>query len=123
MRPWVLVVDDEDDICFALSLHLERRGYRVLTAGDGAAALGLIGRWGLPDVVLLDMVMPVMDGWQFARVLDERYPEHGPVVIMTAAADAEKRAHDIGAAGYLEKPFLLADVDAALERVLATPAR
>jgi urea transport system substrate-binding protein len=119
----VLVVDDEDDICFALSLHLKRRGFRVLTAGNGAEALAVVARLGLPDVVLVDMIMPVMDGWQFARIFHERYPGHGPIVIMTAAADAEKRAHDVGAAGYLEKPFLLADVDATIERMLAMQAR
>jgi CheY-like chemotaxis protein len=115
----VLVVDDEPDIGFALSVFLTRLGWRVLTASDGVMALAVLEQHGLPDVVMLDMKMPVMDGWQFVRELRARHARIPPLVVMTAAAAPAQRARDVGAVAVVEKPFLLEDVQRALERALA----
>ncbi len=120
MTRTVLIVDDEADICFALSLFLERLGWRVVSAGDGSQALAMIERHGLPDAVLLDMKMPVMDGWQFVRALKARQPVLPPIIVMTAAATPDQRARDVGAVAVIEKPFLLDDVRRALERAVSS---
>lgn len=123
MSRTVFVVDDEPDICFALSLYLPRFGWSVRTAGDGAQALALMERLGMPDVMLLDMKMPVMDGWEFVRALRMRFAHLCPLVVMTAAAAPEERARAVGAVAVVEKPFLLEDVRAALEDAVAATTR
>jgi CheY-like chemotaxis protein len=100
----VLVIDDDPDIRETVTDCLEDEGYRVLEAADGAQGLAAAAR-ERPDVILLDMKMPVLDGWEFAR----RYralPAHpAQIVCMTAAADVRQRCRDIGADGCLSKPF------------------
>jgi urea transport system substrate-binding protein len=109
----VLVVDDDPDIRETVTDCLEDEGYRVTAAADGAQGLAAAAREP-PDVILLDMKMPVLDGWEFAR----RYhalPEHpARIVCMTAAADVRQRCRDIGADGCLSKPFSLAALYAAV---------
>jgi len=100
----VLVVEDDDGIRDLVDLVLSSAGYEVLTASDGAAALQVIGTVH-PDLVLLDMRMPVMDGWEFARRYRARPEPHAPIVVLTAARDAAQRAAEIDANGYLGKPF------------------
>ena len=60
-----------------------------------------------PDVILLDMLMPVMDGWEFVRLYHERPGPHAPIIVVTAVRDAASRAEQIDAAGFLDKPFRL----------------
>jgi len=109
----ILVVEDDDSIRDLVDLVLSSAGYEVLTASDGAAALQVIGG-ARPDLVLLDMRMPVMDGWEFARRYRARPEPHAPIVVLTAARDAADRAAEIQANGYLGKPF---DVDELLTLV------
>lgn len=116
----ILVVENEDDILFALTILLERDGYAVRTAQNGAVALETLEKHGLPDLILLDMSMPIMDGWEFSRVLDEKYKNKPPVVIMTAAADAGKRAKDIGAADWIGKPFVLKNLLELIKKTLSS---
>jgi len=99
----VLIVDDDPAIVSAVADVLRMEGYEVDTAGNGAAALHRV-EVELPGLVLLDMRMPVLDGWGFARALRER-GVRVPTVIMTAAHDAAVWASEIGADGYLPKPF------------------
>jgi CheY-like chemotaxis protein len=89
----VLVVDDDPAIREAVRDVLEAAGMRVATARDGAEALERVLAEP-PSLVLLDMRMPVMDGWHFSRALRERGLAL-PVVVMTAAADARRRAEEI----------------------------
>lgn len=110
----VLVVDDDDGVREAVRDLLEIEGYPVVTASDGASALAVIDV-RLPRLVLLDMRMPGIDGWGFARLLDERGIDL-PVVVMTAAADAPAWAREIGAAGHLSKPFEVTDLLDAVTR-------
>ena len=108
----VLVVDDDTSILRTVADILGDEGYRVLTAGNGVEALALLAQ-NVPDVILLDMRMPVMDGWQLAKTLDDRQRAI-PLVVMTAAQDAGQWALEIGAASFLAKPF---DLDELLEAV------
>lgn len=86
-----------------LVLMLEDEGYRLLTASDGREGLELVQK-SKPDVILLDMKMPVMDGWEFARRYRAQVADRAPIIVMTAAEDPRKRAEEIGAAGWLGKP-------------------
>jgi CheY-like chemotaxis protein len=69
-----------------------------------------------PRLVLLDMLMPVMDGWEFARRFRERYNRRVPIVVMTAATNAQERAAQVDADAFLGKPFDLDDLLACVER-------
>ena len=103
-RACVLVVEDDDVIRQLVSAALEEEGYDVLQAPHGQVALQLAAQTP-PDVVLLDMHMPVMDGWEFARRYRQFAPPRGHVVVMTAAVDALERAGQIDVDTVLAKPF------------------
>lgn len=115
----VLVVDDDLNLLKMVSRTLELEGYRVLTAGNGKQALLLIEKQN-PDLVLLDIMMPGMDGFEVCeRVRDF---SNVPVVMLTAKGQIEDIRHglDLGADDYMTKPFgadeLLARVKAVLRR-------
>lgn len=109
----VLVVDDDPEILSLVALVLEEEGYDVQTAADGAEALALLQR-RRPNLILLDMKMPVMNGWEFARAFHAKFNSRLPIVVLTAAADARKAAEEIGAVGWIGKPF---DLDALVNIV------
>ena len=109
----VLVVDDDPDIRRVLVYALSDEGYEVDQAPDGHLALELVAQ-NPPDIILLDMKMPGVDGWAFARLYRERFEHHAPIIVLTAAQDAEQRAADIKAESYLSKPF---DLDGLIMRV------
>lgn len=108
-RGRVLIVDDEEDIREIVTMVLESEGYEVRAAADGLAALNELDAWA-PDVILLDIRMPRMDGFAFAEEYGRRPGPRVPVIVITATHDAAIPAADIGAAGYLPKPFLLEDL-------------
>jgi CheY-like chemotaxis protein len=110
----VLVVDDDAAIRSAVRDVLESAGIAVETATNGADALEKVSRQR-PRLVLLDMRMPVLDGWGFASALRERGLAL-PVVVMTAAADASRWAEEIGAIGVVAKPFGVAELVNAVRR-------
>lgn len=115
----VLIVDDEPDILLMLRVTLEADGYETVLAADGERALERI-ETDSPDIVLLDVMMPVMDGWGVLESLTKR-ESSPPVVILSArwsARDVE-RALGLGAVDYLPKPFEPADVAHAIEAALA----
>ena len=99
----VLVVDDDASILGTVSAILTAEGYQVVGANGGQEAMALLGTWH-PTLVLLDMRMPVMDGWAVARAMREAGSKV-PIVVMTAAENARRWADEIGAAGHLAKPF------------------
>jgi two-component system response regulator MprA len=109
----VLVVDDDPSVRETIGTFLRVEGYAVQTAADGAEALEQIGR-ERPAVVLLDMRMPIMDGWDFVRELRARAIEL-PIIVMTSAQDARRSAEEIGAPAYVAKPVsypaLIARID------------
>jgi two-component system, OmpR family, response regulator len=111
----VLVVEDDPTILSLVCELLRDEGYDVASAASGHAGLASLEA-NRPDLIVLDMRMPGMDGWQFATELKARGIEI-PVVVMTAARDAERSASEIGAAAYVSKPF---DIDEMASLVHAT---
>ena len=104
----VLLVEN-DSLCRAeVADILGEHGFEVRQARDGAEALRLLGDAPAPDVILLDLVTPVMDGWGFRRAqsADPRYSGI-PVVLMSGLPDLSSQARALGAAGHLRKPFSL----------------
>ena len=118
-RP-ILVVDDDPGIRGLIDLALSDEGYRVVTATDGAAALEVLAQQ-LPAIILLDMRMPIMDGWEFARTYRARPGPHAPIVVVTAAREATERAAQIAAEGVLPKPFRLAELLAVVATYAGQP--
>src|SRR5215510_585271 len=120
-RHRVLLVEDDADLREALIDDLADSGNEVIEARDGAEALAIM-RETRPDIVVLDLLMPVMDGWQF-RVEQRRDPElaRTPVVAISASGTAAARAVDADL--YLAKPFGAGTLVDAIETVLATRAR
>jgi CheY-like chemotaxis protein len=104
----VLVVDDDPSILATVRDILLAEGYEVEAAGTGAQAISLVQTWR-PALVLLDMRMPVMDGWAVARAI-RALTSDLPIVVMTAAENAARWAEEIAADGYLAKPFQLDDL-------------
>lgn len=100
----ILVVDDDELIRGFIEAALTDNGYEVVEAPDGAQALTLLMSLQ-PDLILLDMRMPVMNGWDFAVAYHQRPGKHVPIVVLTAATDAEAYATQINAQAYLSKPF------------------
>lgn len=121
-RRLVLVVDDDPSILLLCRVNLELDGFRVLEAADGATALEL-AREHRPDIVLLDLMLPDIDGFQVLRELKEDPQRRDlPVVILTARTDDQDKVRSLtdGAAEYITKPlspFALAHV---IEDVLAS---
>jgi CheY-like chemotaxis protein len=111
----VLVVEDDADLRELMVLLLEGAGYRVMTARDGQVALERVDE-RMPSVILLDMKMPGMNGWQFAEIFRARYGHAAPLIVVTAAEDARRTAEEVGADDHLGKPFELDDVLSLVER-------
>jgi CheY-like chemotaxis protein len=111
----VLVVEDDFDLCDALVPILEYEGHRVVSAANGREALDRLQTMPRPSVILLDLMMPVMDGEQFrAEQLRDPSLASIPVVVLSAHAQAEERAARIGAVACLRKPL---DIDVLLDQV------
>ncbi len=115
----VLVIDDEEPIRAALEDMLGDEGYEVRTAPDGRQGLEMLAGWR-PDVILLDLSMPVMGGAAFRQAqLDLPGDARDiPIIALTGARDADDQAGRIGAVAVLAKPFDLEDLEAAIEGVL-----
>jgi DNA-binding response OmpR family regulator len=112
----VLVVDDDHHIRDMLQEALSDEGHTVRTATNGAEALDLV-EYSPPLAVLLDLWMPVLDGWGFVRGLGERNISV-PFVLMTASNHGQQAAEDLRASAYLAKPFNLSYVLAVVETLV-----
>lgn len=110
----VLVVDDDTSILDTVSAILTGEGYDVVSATGGQEALDAVAR-RRPAVILLDMRMPVMDGWAVARALRSQGISV-PIVVMTAAESAKRWADEVGAEGFLAKPFGLDELLTIVQR-------
>lgn len=110
----ILVIEDDEAIAEVLHLALTDRGHSVTIAPNGLIGLDALAT-ERPDLILLDMLMPAMDGWDFATTYRGSPGPHAPVVVMTAAADAAGRSDEIRAQGVLPKPFGLDDLYAMVE--------
>jgi CheY-like chemotaxis protein len=119
----ILIVDDDEDIRELLSLVLEAAGYRVKGAVDGLDALEQIQEGELPGLILLDLMMPRMDGQHFLKKLRSLFPE-AVVIIMSGHAAAQKIADEFKATCCLAKPVELDDLLNTVKRfALAHPKR
>jgi DNA-binding response OmpR family regulator len=124
MPQTILVVDDEPEIVKLLRAYLEGAGYRVLTARDGREAL-LVTRHEKPDLIVLDLAMPEMDGLEFTRRL--RQERNTPIIMLTARVEETDRiiGLELGADDYVTKPFspreIVARARAVLRRVQPQP--
>jgi two-component system chemotaxis response regulator CheY len=107
--PCVLVVDDDPDILATVEQILEIEGYAVLSARNGAEALSVLESHR-PDVIILDLMMPVMDGWEFRRRLNGHPASDTPIIVVSADRDIARKAATIQADGYIAKPFDLDDL-------------
>src|SRR6266576_4289695 len=107
MATTVLVIDDEAPIRLLCRVNLEAEGMEVLEAADGPSGLEK-ARSETPDVILLDVMMPGLDGWRVAEeLLDDQRTESIPIVFLTARAELRDRARglDLGGVAYVTKPF------------------
>jgi CheY-like chemotaxis protein len=111
----ILVVDDDPLTRQALDMILGTAGYSARGAADGQEALKLLQSEPLPDLIILDLLMPGMDGWHFRRE-QRRVPALAviPVVVCSGTGDADLHAAALGAAGFLDKPI---DADQLLDLV------
>lgn len=116
----ILIVEDDSDNIALLRLLLERQGYQVSLALNGEQGLHKV-RTLYPDLVVLDLDMPVMDGWSVLRkIKTNTHVRHIPVIVVTAhlMPDEKERALQAGASGYVLKPFTVQDLLREVERVL-----
>lgn len=120
-RPTILVIDDDPDARDSIALVLSDAGYDVETVSGGEEALEHLKRAHQPGLILLDLMMPNMTGWEF-RAEQRRDPRLSaiPVVLVSAADEVADAADELAVAGYLAKPF---DLDQLLEQVAAHQKR
>lgn len=105
----ILIVDDDESIRQIVGLCLSDEGYEVFEASNGQTALDGLDE-ARPDLILLDLRMPVMDGWEFARLYRMRPGPHADIIAFVAALNAEQESADLNAASVLSKPFDLDDL-------------
>ena len=117
----ILVVDDDPDLREFLRLMLTSMGFEVTSAANGREALDVMDGHD-PDLILLDMKMPIMNGWEFCRALEGR-DARPPIVVLTAAPDPAARAAEVCADGWLGKPFEYEELEATVRRFAPHPAR
>jgi len=119
----ILVVDDAPEILALVETRLRRRGFDVVTAADGEAAL-IAARARPPDLVVLDIMMPKRNGWEVARAL-KRDPttQATKIVVLTAIGEQvnEITSPLYGADAYLDKPFDFAELERIIDNLLARP--
>jgi two-component system, OmpR family, response regulator len=118
----VLVVDDDTDMAEVIMLVLSEAGYPTRSAANGLQALEA-AKAKKPALVLLDMLMPVMDGWECARELRHLYGHSLPIVVVTAAEHVEARGDEIDAEDVLPKPFEMTELLRVVGRYVHQPAR
>lgn len=116
----ILIADDEEDVVTSLRFSLEKQGYQCLTAYDGKEALDMAKREN-PDLMLLDIMMPKMNGYKVARLLkfDQKY-KHIPIVMLTARTQERDRdlGNETGADTYVTKPFEMDDLLEVIDGIL-----
>jgi DNA-binding response OmpR family regulator len=117
MTKTILVVDDEKRLVSLVESYLTQEGYRVVTAYDGKEAL-IVARRENPDLIVLDLMMPEMDGYGFMRV--HRAEQNTPIILLTARVDDEEKVIglELGADDYVTKPFRPRELTARVRAVL-----
>lgn len=118
MAKLILIIEDDADLARLEAEVLESAGYRTVIAANGYEALNQLRTSEHPDLILLDMMMPVMDGWKF-REEQQKLPDVAsiPVVVVTADGDARAKAASIHAAGHAVKPISIDSLLDAVEQI------
>ncbi|MBO4732867.1 MAG: response regulator transcription factor [Clostridia bacterium] len=113
----ILIVDDDSNICELIRMYLEKDDFDTAIAGDGEQALELFGRYN-PDLILLDIMMPRLDGWQVCRTI--RKTSAVPIIMLTAKGEVFDKilGLELGADDYISKPFDTKEVVARIKAVL-----
>lgn len=117
MQYKILIVDDDENICELLRLYLEKDGYQTVVANDGEQAVEYAAKY-LPDLILLDIMLPKLDGWQVCREI--RKTSEVPIIILTAKGETFDKilGLELGADDYISKPFDTKEVIARIKAVL-----
>lgn len=118
-RPSVLVVEDEFALRRLVTILLGDEGFAVAAAGNGAEALDAIASRGAPDIALVDLVMPVLDGRGFLEAAQRRGYKF-PVLLVSASPEAEAVCAEFRCAGLVAKPYSLDQLVAAMRRALSS---
>src|SRR6266700_933848 len=113
-RDGILVVDDDESIRQIVRICLSEEGFVVREASNGQMALEMLADFQ-PSVILLDLRMPVMDGWEFTRRYQETPGPHAPIIAFVAALNAIEECAGLQTAAILNKPFDLEDLLAAIQ--------
>lgn len=113
----IMIVDDDLNICELLRLYIEKEGFSVVTANDGESAVKMFERES-PDLVLLDIMLPKLDGWQVCREI--RKTSQCPIIMLTAKGEVFDKVLglELGADDYMVKPFEAKEVIARIRAVL-----
>lgn len=106
MEKKILIIEDEYDIASTMELALEMEGYEVRLSPDGRDGLKVLSNEALPQLIICDVMMPIMDGYEFARKLrsDSRY-NHIPLILTSAAQLQKERLQENDIQNFLKKPF------------------
>ncbi|HUS85311.1 MAG TPA: response regulator transcription factor [Anaerolineales bacterium] len=117
MAKKILVVDDEERLVSLVKAYLEQEGFRVATARDGKEAV-IVARTEKPDLIVLDIMMPEMDGYEFMRL--HRKEHNTPIILLTAKADKDDKVVglELGADDYVTKPFRPRELIARIRAVM-----
>jgi len=120
----ILVVDDEKDMLYAVKMQLEAHHYEVLTAKDGQEGLNMARQEG-PDLIILDLMLPRVDGYKVCRMLkfDSKY-KGIPIIIFSARAQQDDKdlGYEVGADAYVSKPFEPKKLLGKIEELLSQPS-
>ena len=117
MQYKILIVDDDENICELLRLYLEKEGYETVVANDGKTAVEYATKYS-PDLILLDIMLPALDGWQVCREI--RKTSETPIIMLTAKSETFDKilGLELGADDYVSKPFDTKEVIARIKAVL-----
>ena len=117
MQYKILIVDDDENICELLRLYLEKDGFETVVANDGEQAVDFASKYS-PDLILLDIMLPKLDGWQVCREI--RKTSEVPIIMLTAKGETFDKilGLELGADDYISKPFDTKEVIARIKAVL-----
>ncbi|MBQ1988966.1 MAG: response regulator, partial [Clostridia bacterium] len=117
MQYKILIVDDDENICELLRLYLQKDGFEVIVANDGRQAVDFANKYS-PDLILLDIMLPQLDGWQVCREI--RKTSEVPIIMLTAKSETFDKilGLELGADDYVSKPFDTKEVIARIKAVL-----
>jgi signal transduction histidine kinase len=118
----ILVVEDDRQILAIVSLLLEDEGYEIVTASDGRQALARLREGANPDLIILDLMLPSLDGWEF-RAIQRADPDLARIPVLAVSADASAKARAIDATSFLCKPFAVDDLLDRVREILSERVR